>query len=400
MALTSLLNMKELLPLFTRAQQGDKVAKAEIQKFSPMLSDQVSEPEMQTPGMATMLGGKNAMELPEAKQDARLSEYTKGSSAPTGAQGNFDIQGVDEQRQKHSWLRPAVEALEGGLSGYLNVATHGRYHGGGGIVGKWKEEQLDALKRKHAMWENTFEESQQLPQSVLTDPRLSGLAKAKAALDKDMADGKIDNEKSVSNFLTERARHKDDIAALTQMDKINQQVISEGQLQQGRIKAGLAEDPNEYNFEGTPTSKSQFLQLDTLRQARGNQQNIATQRGSIAERAAKIRADASVATAGINAKSRTDVAKIRGTEHSGNVSRQLMNKALSQIQAAGDITDPAQQRQAATRLVGDYYMQQADNEGLIDETEEGYEFEGQTFPATPEGIDQLHQTLDRFYGAR
>jgi hypothetical protein len=274
-------------------------------------------------------------------------------------------------------------------------------------VERLREDQMNALKQRHNMWDTAYKHSQELPPEVLSDPRFSSLAAAKAALDKDMLDGKIDNEKNVSLLLTELARHKNELDQISQDSKVKQQIAGETQLLRGREEAGLVE-PKDYNWDpdqegpgsGFMTTGTDYANRSAIRAKEAQDLAQDQVRWDTQAKWHKEQMEASAANTRAMLAQRGAAAKTRGQEHSGTVSRQLMNTALGQIKAEGEITDPVLQRQAAIKLVGEQLMQQADNEGLIDETEEGYEFQGQTFPPTPEGIDQLQQVLDRFYSTR
>jgi len=173
------------------------------------------------------------------------------------------------------------------------------------------------------MWESTYRGSQELPPEVLTDPKFASLAQAKAALDKDMQDGKVDNEKNVSTFLTEMMRFKTELKEVQQDSAVAQQLDMEGQLQKGREERGLAKpmEKEDYNFDGTPTTRSEYLRLSDVR--RRDQLDDERARMLAAEQAA-TRKD----IAGLNAQGRRDSLDDRDKARSSSALGSMVESSL------------------------------------------------------------------------
>jgi hypothetical protein len=123
--------------------------------------------------------------------------------------------------------------------------------------------QVDQLQRRHAMWDDAHKQSMALPTEIMTDPRFSGLAQAKAALDKDLMDGKVDNEKNVSNFLTELLRSKKDLEDLQLQTGTEHQLEQEKKLSQGRLAQQEAEyaDIKARAEAGDPVAQASFSRM-------------------------------------------------------------------------------------------------------------------------------------------
>ena len=297
--LSPMMDMLGLRKLFEKAESGDRQATQAVQAFqdSPELTSIFSKKaEPDDGGIATSL--VESLKLGAANPNLGMSPGQP--VRPTGG-GGVEVSTPEKTPKRFlgmtgdTWKQIAMGAQRG-IRGYLKGGGWGDI-GDGGFTGKWQQDQIDQLKRRHQMWDTAYQASQGLPPEVLTDPQFAGLAQAKVALDKDMMDGKVDNEKNVSGFLTELARFKPELDTLSLQSKAKTQAAGEGMLQSERIRMGLEEDPTEYNFEGTPTSRSKYLELAAKRQALEDQ--IAS-RLAIAEENRKSREF----TAGENSKNR------------------------------------------------------------------------------------------------
>jgi hypothetical protein len=97
------------------------------------------------------------------------------------------------------------------------------------------ESQIQQLKSRQDLWDRTHTQAQAIPPEILSMPEMSGLAQAKAALDRDLLDGKIDNEKNVSLFLTELERAK------PQIEQFQLQHEAQNQATQAQLQATAAQ---------------------------------------------------------------------------------------------------------------------------------------------------------------
>jgi len=383
---------------------------------SQQLIEQVRQQPAATENLPPTVGSNPAQDadteggplgMPLGRPDARLSQFSSGSSPRGLLQGDVTLRGGDYEKQQGppNWLKQGLIGLQGGIGGYLSAAHPGYRPSEGGIVQRWKDEQMDALKRRHAMWEGTYDMAQKLPSAVLTDPRLSSLASAKQALDKDMMDGKIDNEKNVSNFLTELQRHKADVDALGQAEAIKQQVGMTTGLAKGYEQAGITpqgERTTQVSIGGKEFRLPEHEAAIRAEQQEKNEQaaeaaklHWQTYRDVAGQRAGAERARATQAAA-----DRDTAQKTTAERHTGTVARALLSQAAKQIAQANPDQDPTELHSQAAQAIGEQLMMLADQEGLVDESGQGYEFQGQTFPATSEGIAQLDSALANFYTSR
>jgi hypothetical protein len=161
------------------------------------------------------------------------------------------------------------------LTDIANIVGNPRAPVGGALYEQQKEylrsNQMNQLTKRHQMFDDAFKQSQTLPTEVQTQPGFEALAKAKAALEKDAADGKIDNEKNVSGFLTEMSRARTDLEKLMQQTATTRKLEEEQALeagraaQQGQRRTALEEianNPSEYSPEQVRAAQ---LQLQALK---------------------------------------------------------------------------------------------------------------------------------------
>jgi hypothetical protein len=283
--MTSALNMAALRDLFARLQKKDPGASQEVQALGKGMSDMGDSGDagdygtsQRPPTIGIHNDSSDDIPLPEVGLATHLSgRYGEESQAPeqTGAPQAGGSPATDSSSSSsssggggHDWgtlLRMAGSGFSslGHNFGNSNPAEEGSINKMG--VERLRADQMNALKQRHSMWDTAYKHSQELPPEVLSDPRFATLATAKAALDKDMLDGKIDNEKNVSLLLTELARHKDELDQVSQNSKVKQQIAGETQLLQGREAAGLVE-PKDYNFEGTPVTRTEYLAASKMRE--------------------------------------------------------------------------------------------------------------------------------------
>jgi hypothetical protein len=274
MDLTNLVNTLGLTKLFQKAEAGDAEAKKAIQAFneSPELTGAAfaspAKPDLDVPLMQQL-----PADLPTARTSPGLSSLATVRKRPedyaaAGVGGDF------QQAPKRDWGN-LFDKLAVGAEGLANAFTNSRqgYDVAGGARQRLQASQMEQLKRKHQMWDTAYDASQGLPPEVIRDPQFASLAQAKAALDKDMLDGKVDNEKNVSLFLTELARFKPELDQLSMTSKAKLQVAGEGMLQKEREKAGLAlpMEQREYNFEGSPVTRTEYLGLSSDRTKRAEE---------------------------------------------------------------------------------------------------------------------------------
>lgn len=271
MPLTNLIDTLGLKKLFQKAEAGDAEAKRAIQAFNE--SPELSGAAFASPGKPDLdvpLVQQLPADLPAARTSPGLSSLAQVSKRPE----DYAAAGVggEHLQPKRDWggilKQASIMLSDFGRTGKGMQGVDAPAH-----VQRFKAEQLDQLNRRHQMWEGAFQQSQALPPEVLTNPQFATLAQAKAALDKDMADGKVDNEKNVSMFLTELQRFRPELEQVGMLTKMKTQVAGEGMLQKEREKAGLAlpMEQKTHNFEGINVTESQFGALDRERRQRAEE---------------------------------------------------------------------------------------------------------------------------------
>ena len=346
-----------LAKLFQKVEAGDPQAVKAVQAFrdSPELTRMfTSKAEPMVDELATQL----PVELSQGRQNLGAEP----SFTPPGG-GGVEVQGGEYlHKRPHDWSKILQMASIGFSS--LGNAFGGRVKAESPIANMmlqdYQQQQMDQLKRRHSMWDTAYQASQGLPPEVLTDPQFATLAKAKAALDKDMEDRKIDNEKNVSLFLTELARFKPELDTLSLQSRARTQAAGEGVLQGERERLGLAE-ARDYNFEGTPVTRSEYLQLAKWRrqleeEIRGRQDIAEANRLSRETTAREGRLGREFA-ARLASGDRNRAANLRDIQQMGQATRTMIEDAIKRSLIMDEnsgrmVIDPAAEQQA--------YMDNAD----------------------------------------
>lgn len=153
---------------------------------------------------------------------------------PNGMQSLIAMQGEGESGGGGNYtFSPKID--QGGWRGALWGGAIGGNVAAGTDAGKLFTQELQdkqrmGLERRQQAWADAYEAAKTLPPEILTDPQYSELAQAAAAFQKDMQDGQVDNEKTLSNFLTQMAMHRQSLAGVEQRATISREM--EGQQQQ------------------------------------------------------------------------------------------------------------------------------------------------------------------------
>lgn len=218
--ITHMLDLKRLGLDLQKASAGDRDARARVdyvRQNAPLVSSLTApKPKSKIAALpaATDLtgGGLSAAMLPAPKDRSDLGMLSASLPAPhaVGA-GGGGVEVPEQEKAPRNWGN-ILSAMSVGLTDIGNALGNERspIQTGGYEMAKrnLQEQQLSQLKMRHDMWSDAYTQAQQLPSEVLSNPEFASLAQAKDALEKDMMDGKVDNEKNVSNFLTEQARYK------------------------------------------------------------------------------------------------------------------------------------------------------------------------------------------------
>lgn len=244
LSISNMLDMQKISKDFQKAKEGDPGARQRLS--SPGLADSV----LSMPSKDRTSEGLSAAGLPEAR---RVGPQEPLGAKPAGGGGvrvsDASFGEGPDTGGKMDWSMLA-RVLGAGLSDIAGSVGPGKLSQSpihAMTLEDLRASQLSQLKRRQDMWDDTWKQSQALPSDILTDPRFAGLAQAKAALDKDLQDGKIDNEKNVSVFLTEMARSKKDLEELmlqteTERELEKEQMLGEGRLEQASRQRQLLEE--------------------------------------------------------------------------------------------------------------------------------------------------------------
>lgn len=356
----------QLLEVIQRAQAGDPQARLAAESFrnAPELSavakpvDVVAQGTpagMMSPGLASL-----QQDLPTPQSSPSLG------ATPAFAQQQQDFGSIGATRPRpHDWGKIAQMASIGFSS--LGSALGGRVKADPGVVNQmmaqqYQQDQQDQLQRRHGMWDLAFKQSQELPPQIIADPKFASLAQAKAALEADMQDGKVDNEKNVSLFLTELARFKPELDQLAIDTKVQQQVGMEGKLQKGREAAGLAMpmEQQDFNFEGTPVTRTEFLKLSDIRRQKdeANQTRLDI---------AKENAEARKFAASEGAANRAAMMRAQDADRVGSAVRQTFQQNMQRFYKAdpftGEFPEEGKTRQRALVSMKDMLFEGAGRSG-------------------------------------
>lgn len=323
--LTDALNLTQARKDFILSEQGDKEARARLAALqgSPAVSALGAKKpgplEMRTrnfPGMG---------ELPIEMQTRNFSASDFQSPTQTSPQeaGGGGVQ-VQDQQKKHDWSR-GLPALTVGLGDIFSAlgnprAQMGKSAGYELAKQQLQAQQMEALQRRHQMFDDAYQAAKALPAEIYTDERFSALRGAAQNILNSGDKGEVDNEKAVSAFLTEQARHKGDLDQLGLQTKARDQMQLEDLI--ARHRGGLTDlyGPS----AGQQWQRTLSQDEERVRQFNENQQR---QKDALAEQA----------------KYRTEIARIQAASRLGAG----QGRDLARAQAAlGQMIESAGRRYA------------------------------------------------------
>lgn len=99
-----------------------------------------------------------------------------------------------------------------------------------------QQRQAEGLRRRQSAWEDAYKQVGELPSSIYNDERFKELSDAANAIRKDLADGKIDNEKSLGAFLTAKSKYQRDIEQASAQQEYEKQKAVEDQKQKDELQ--------------------------------------------------------------------------------------------------------------------------------------------------------------------
>lgn len=220
-------SLLDLTNLFNSATQGDPLAKAAM----PAAQNEFLPPPPITPTpKADSFGG---------------FEFTAPDISAQPPQAAGPVQAAPEQQGRLLDDPIFRDSIKVGLSGLLGAGL-GKMTGlGGGNVAAGaiqasvkdlQQKQQLALQREQRAWEDAYEEAKSLPSEIYNRPELEELLKAQQELMNDLRQGKVNNSKSLSNFLMAKSKYSreiDDIKLTAEIErqKVIQEKLKEAELQ-------------------------------------------------------------------------------------------------------------------------------------------------------------------------
>lgn len=231
-------NLLMLSKLLSQAPAGDPLAKAAL----PAARDEFITP----PPISGLQGSKLEFEPSGPASGVSFdapSIEPSGSMPPEGQ--NTQMSGGNSEDRGSFWNNDkAIDTLKLGLGGLLGAGI-GKLTGlGGGNVAAGalnaglrdiQTKQAVQMKREQAAWEDAYNQAKSLPADVYTNPELQELLQAQQALMKDLADGKVNNPRSVSDFLVAKAKYSKDLDAIALEKKITEEKTVRDRLAEAEL---------------------------------------------------------------------------------------------------------------------------------------------------------------------
>jgi hypothetical protein len=231
----SLLDLKRLFeqdpnnPLIRRALEGAK------EEFSPPPATDLPNTEFETDaGVNPYLDSDPAIDtsMPLGGMEPTPDIEPQSTAGDTEAA----IENIPEQEEDPGYFQKLWRDSKGDLikaaaaTGLSFLGEGASDFAGGFAEGSLRDLQIrqnEKLKRRQRSWEDAYTDARSIPSSVLENPAMSELAEAHKALLKDMEDGKVDNEKNISNFLMLKSQYADDIEQAKMDKQLEQEQIYE-----------------------------------------------------------------------------------------------------------------------------------------------------------------------------
>lgn len=242
-------------------------------------------PEIKDPGYATSITdlGEILERAEQGDEEAKqaLTSIAEGADKEiAGSEKAGEDAGTEMTPQ---WKREGKRALgqvAGGLVGSGIAALFGGKKAAGDFmqgyapraVEQFKLAQAQDLKRRQDMWETTYKDMMELPAEIYGEETFGPLTQAAEALRKDMADGSIDNEKNVSNYLTMKAKYAKELAEFqkqvdlrNEAEKLRNEWDTKSQyVQERRIRAQeiVGAPPGKYSEAEVNAARAELAELD------------------------------------------------------------------------------------------------------------------------------------------
>lgn len=226
MALDDPTSLLTLSSLFTQAAKGDELARAAM----PAAKEEFMPPPMPD--------GSTAYVEPPVTVTAEESQLPAGTQASGGEResglGSF-LKSQGMQDTLKAGLGGLLGAGIGSLIGKPNSGAFGFASGVGTTMKDIADRRAEQEKRRQVAWSSAYEDARSLPQEVYTAPNMQELVAAQQALMKDLADGKIDNEKTLSNWLLTKQKYAGDIEDLKVKSELQRKLKIQGETEQAEL---------------------------------------------------------------------------------------------------------------------------------------------------------------------
>jgi len=371
--LSSVLDLSSLKRDMQAAAAGDQAAKSRVQglKDSPAVTS-LGEPKAKSrPGMGQLPSardltseGLSPAALPAGRDLSGEGMMLSSLPAPREVGGG----GVEVPEQEKSSRNPMGLGIIGdtlinvgnALSDARPIATGG-YHDQ--LMDQLRQEQMSQLKMRHDMWSDAYSQSQKLPAEVMALPEFASLAQAKQALEIDLLkDGKVDNEKNVSNFLTEMSRHKSKLEQLLATSQGQQTAAAEEATltARGNRRAELEAAAAQGNPQAQATlamlgpSAQQKFEAEEAERAANHEYRLS----ALAQQGADRDEDRALrqANMGLLAQSRGDALDFRRKQSAASGLNAMMRETLKLYGKAdedGNLTNPEEAVNQMFKIHGD-----------------------------------------------
>lgn len=239
--LTGMLDLYRL----SKDLEGNPDAAAKFRALGPSFSESLEVTRKPSDNLMDSLQGLGLASANEAFPQSLPGARRVGPQEPSplhssGTGAPMSSEEADSPGGGGDW-KSMLSVVGLGLTDLGNVIGNPRAKVGEGAAyqltkQRLAESQLQQLKSRQDLWDRTHQQSQAIPPEILAMPEMSSLAQAKAALDQDLLDGKIDNEKNVSTFLTELERAKPQIQQFLLRQQVEDQSFQAGLKSEAELK--------------------------------------------------------------------------------------------------------------------------------------------------------------------
>jgi hypothetical protein len=198
----------QLSNILENAAKGDPGAK----DFLPALADSYKLGPQDSQDPVTLSSGKEITPFDTGMTQGYESELPEINAIPEQGISKLEAP-AEEEGPKRDW-GTALDKIAVGLADVGSALGSGQRPQGGGYemsLSRLQADQQQQLSRRQRAWEDAYNSATSLDGELLQQEGMEELAQAHAAILKDLEDGKIDNEKTLSNFLTAKSKYSREI---------------------------------------------------------------------------------------------------------------------------------------------------------------------------------------------